>query len=110
VRKVLASKIVWLSLLVVVLGATVGGMISLRQSVLSRSAGESEMAAWQEWRRAAASEGGPVARRAPKSLEPPILVLLRDHFAICLAGMLFFEGSLILFLMFIVRGVLGLGS
>ena len=42
---------------------------------------------WQEWRKTVVKqnkEQGPVERRVPKSEEPPLLVLMRDHYSTCL--------------------------
>lgn len=47
--------------------------------------------AWEDWRTDAASSDDrdlPVQRSVPRSTEPPTLVLLRDHFAVCaIAGL-----------------------
>lgn len=45
-------------------------------------------AAWNDWREAASRPTPGVERRPPKGSEPPLLVLLRDHFVACLAGVL----------------------
>ena len=53
---------------------------------------------------------GPVKRREPKSLEPPALVLMRDHFAVCLGLALLLSTVLFGTFMFFVRGALASGS
>jgi hypothetical protein len=64
---------------------------------------------WNHWKHRAsqlAGDDGPVQRRAPSSNEPPGLILLRDHFAVCglavitLGSLLFFSTAVAL------RGVL----
>jgi hypothetical protein len=58
----------------------------------------------QEARKQAAGEG-PVARRVPRSAEPPALVLMRDYYATCLVATLLFGSLLFGVLMMLVRGV-----
>jgi hypothetical protein len=48
---------------------------------------------------------GTVARRAPKSDEPPMLVLLRDHYAVIVAASLTFYTFLFGLALFIGRGL-----
>lgn len=63
---------------------------------------------WQDWRNAVDKQnkqGGPVERRAPKSSEPPLLVLMRDHYTTCLVAALIFASAIFVSLMFMVRGV-----
>ncbi len=81
-----------------------------RQSAIAVYESPEGRAEWREWKEAAqemASKGGPLARRAPKSDEPPALVLLRDHFATCLAGMLLAFSALFGVLMLLIRGAYG---
>ncbi len=45
--------------------------------------------AWDDWRHDAAEQAtgkGPVSRRVPKSAEPPLVLLMRDYFGVCVAG------------------------
>ena len=64
---------------------------------------------WNHWKHSAsrlAENDGPVQRRAPASDEPPGLILLRDHFAICGLAVITF-GSLLFFSTVVaLRGVL----
>ena len=41
----------------------------------------------------------------PKSDEPPALVLMRDHFAVCLSGSLVISSVLFFFLAFLITGM-----
>ena len=63
---------------------------------------------WQEWRKTVVKqnkEQGPVERRVPKSEEPPLLVLMRDHYSTCLVGALIFASAIYVSLVFMIRGV-----
>ena len=66
-------------------------------------------ARWSEWKEAAeqmAVEGGPLARRPPKSFESPALILLRDHFTTCLVAILLTYSALFAVLVVLVNGAL----
>jgi hypothetical protein len=107
-RRLSIADLLWLTLLLAMLAAVAGGMFHVRDSVLQSADAESQQD-WEKWREAV-KEGqddkGPVQRRVPKSQEPPALVLLRDHFAVCLTIALVL--SLVLFGTFIIfaRGVM----
>jgi hypothetical protein len=60
---------------------------------------------WQNWREHA-QDSGPVARRLPVSPEPPTVVLLRDHFGVCLAAVLIGVSLLYGVLALMLRGAL----
>jgi hypothetical protein len=53
-----------------------------------------------------AEQPSTVKRRAPKSAEPPALVLMRDYFAVCLALAIVLSTVLFGTFMFFVRGAL----
>ena len=64
---------------------------------------------WQAYRRSIAEQaaaGAPVRRQVPRSLEPPALVLLRDHFGSCLVLSLVLASALYGALAFFLSGVL----
>ena len=64
---------------------------------------------WNQWREAAAKETGettPVRRSAPTTAEPPLLVLMRDHFAAAVFGLLAPTTALYVFAAWIVTGVI----
>jgi hypothetical protein len=72
-------------------GAVVYGMVLVRSYVISSESTPEAQADWNQWRAEAAQQDGthgPVQRSMPKSPEPPLLVLLRDYFAACVAGLL----------------------
>jgi hypothetical protein len=85
-KRLSLADLLWLTLLFALLAAVAGGMFHIRDSVL-QSAGPNAQQDWEEWREAV-KEGQakdlPVQRRVPKSDEPPAVVLLRDHFGVCL--------------------------
>jgi hypothetical protein len=79
----------WWMAYVVLLLLIAGGMFGLRAWMLQTYGGLAANSQWQEWKEDATQmEQDPrlVKRRAPKSVEPPGLVLARDHFAVCFAG------------------------
>jgi hypothetical protein len=68
-----------------------------------------EQANWQKWKADASRQDGatsPVARRPPKSDEPPMLVLLRDHYPVIMVASLTFYSFLFGFAVFIGRGLI----
>ena len=63
---------------------------------------------WEDFRQEVASQaqqGGPVQRQVPRSLEPPALVLLRDHFGSCLMLAVLIASALFATLTFFIGGV-----
>ena len=94
--------VVWAVLLliyVVVLAVGVAGLVRARQWALKSLATEASQEDWRVWqdvtRRHEAGEG-PVYRRAAKASEPPGLILLRDHFGVCLTAWLLLGSGVIL--------------
>jgi hypothetical protein len=67
------------------------GLIAARRLATQDFTTADARQAWDIWREDAASDddhNAPVQRSVPRSSEPPTLVLLRDHFAICaIAGL-----------------------
>jgi hypothetical protein len=68
----------------VVVVATTVGMTAARSRTLDSFDNTAAKAEWDEWReetkRQAENPSGPVRRRAAKAQEPPMLILMRDHF------------------------------
>jgi hypothetical protein len=98
-----------LMLLLTVLSAASAGLYFARQAAFRVYGDESAQTEWDAWREDAtkSAEGlGPVARRAPKSAAPPALVLMRDHFAICLSLSLLLSSVLFLATLAFLRGAL----
>ena len=73
------------------------GMLAIKRQTTHQFGSDQAQAEWEQWRERARRDShgsGPVKRKIPKSVEPPGLVLMRDHFNVCLvAGLLF--GSLL---------------
>jgi hypothetical protein len=59
----------------------------------------------QQERDRAAQSGQPVRRHVPTSLEPPALVLMRDHFPVILIGALAIGSTFYGFAVFVLRGL-----
>ncbi len=86
----------------------IGGMFWLRGSVVANLSTPEAKADWQSWRTKAAQDDGthsPVQRTVPTSAEPPALVLMRDHFAAVLAGLMLPITGLYVFVAWIGVGV-----
>jgi UPF0716 family protein affecting phage T7 exclusion len=99
--------VVWLAAYVLLIGAVVGGMLFGRQQALAVYGSQAAQAEWDAWRedaRRLAEESGPVKRRVPKSPAPPALVLMRDHFGVCLMLALVLSTVLFGTFMLLVRG------
>jgi hypothetical protein len=95
--------------LVVYLGGAVGIVFALknaRTDAIESLSTPEEQARWQKWKADAAQQGGPVARRPPKSDEPPTLVLLRDHFGVLVVASLVFYTFLFALAVFLGQGMM----
>src|SRR5262245_277710 len=82
-------SLAWLLAYLTLVSLVCGGLIYGRAEALSIYGSQEAQAEWDTWREDAkklSTSPGPVKRRVPKSAEPPALVLMRDHFAVCLAG------------------------
>lgn len=81
--------VIWLA----VVGLPPAGLAIVRESWMERLDRPESRAGWEEFRgamRAQTGRDGPVQRKVPKSVEPPGLVWLRDHFTLaCVAWLLF---------------------
>ena len=91
------------------IGAVVGGVFFARQQALATYGTADAQAEWDAWREDAkrlADESGPVKRRVPKSAAPPALVLMRDHFGVCLMIAVVLSTVLFGTFMLMVRGAM----
>ena len=107
-KRIAPADILWIVLWVVMVGGVAGAMFAVRHNVL-QSAGVHSQQDWEEWReavQASQTKDGPVQRRVPKSDEPPAVVLLRDHFAVCLSIALVLSAVLFGTFVLFARGVL----
>ena len=97
--------------LAVYLAGAVGivyGLAEMRDRVIVEMSTPEAAAQWQEWKADAARQdgtAGPVARREPKSDEPPSLVLLRDHYAVLVVAALTIYSFLFGLAVFLGRGI-----
>ena len=108
-----AENLGWLLAYIAVLALVAGGVFYGRQQALATYGSAQAQAEWDTWREDAQkmSKGsGPVTRRAPKSAEPPALVLMRDYFAVCLAGAMLLTSVLFGTFMVLIRGAWSQGN
>jgi hypothetical protein len=94
----------------VTMTALVLGLFRARVWVAQAYGDRGARSQWQTYREDMASQAtdteAPVRRRAPKSVEPPALVLMRDYFSVCLALALVLSSALFATLALLVGGVL----
>ena len=103
------ANLLWAIAYLAVMAAVGGAMLQLRSDVSAAYGTEAAQTEWDDWRQDAkkmSSGTGPVKRREPKSAEPPALVLMRDHFAVCLGGSLLLSSVLFGTFMIFIRGAL----
>jgi len=103
----------WLLAYVTTMALVAGGLAYGRAQLLATYGTAEAKAEWEEWRTQAkklAKGAGPVKRRVPKSVEPPALVLMRDHFAVCLGFALLLSTVLFGTFMFFLRGAMWSGG
>ncbi len=108
-RKSRLLQRVWLAGYLMTMAAILYGMISLRNMQLDQNNSATTQADWQQWRNEAARQStgkGPVLRRVPKTLDPPIMVLFSDHFSVIVIFSLLFGSAFYFMLYFFVHGTL----
>ena len=103
------TNLIWFLVYLAVISAVVWSMFEAREfayRTLDTAQAQQDLKVWlQEARRQ--SEGkGPVKRRAPKSDRPPMLVLLDEHFGVCLSAAVGFGSLLFVTRMFAARASL----
>ena len=104
------ANLLWAVAYLAMVAAVVGAMLKVRSDVAAAYGTEAAQTEWDDWRQDAkkmASGAGPVKRREPKSAEPPALVLMRDHFFVCLGSALLLSTVLFGTFMIFIRGALG---
>jgi hypothetical protein len=105
------SRVAWIVVLfayVALIAGVTFGMFYARDEVAPALDTREGHENWDAWRHEAADQAagkGPVARREPKSVEPPLVVLMRDYFTVCLAGALFFTSLLFAVMVFVMQGM-----
>lgn len=108
-RKKSRSLIGWSAAYLLVMASLTAGMVYGRAKTMATYGTPTAQAEWDAWRADAkkmAEEPGVVKRREPKSIEPPALVLMRDHFGVCLSIALVLSTVLFGTFMILVRGAM----
>ena len=99
----------WLVAYLVTLFVVAGAVVRGRAVALATYGTPDAQSQWDTWRedtKKMAEQPGVVKRREAKSPEPPALVLMRDHFAVCLSLALLLTTVLFVTFMFLIRGAL----
>jgi hypothetical protein len=102
----------WFAAYLLTLAAVAAAMVHGRSVSLTAYGTPAAQTDWDVWRadtKKMAEQPGIVKRREAKSVEPPALVLMRDYFAVCLAGALLLSSVLFATFMFFIRGALADG-
>lgn len=105
-----AANLFWLLLYLGTEAAVVVGLLQACAWAMEELTTPAAQSAWQEWKEDATRQSGEdaenVRRRPPKSAEPPLLILLRDHFPGILVSCLIISSFLFGFIMLVVRGAM----
>jgi hypothetical protein len=94
---------------VLLLSAAVGGVVEARRRTLASQSSPESQAAWKAWRdktRELSTSNDPMKRREAKAPEPPLLILLRDHFGAAVGSTVVAVTLFYWFLAFLIRGSL----
>jgi hypothetical protein len=100
---------VWLVVYAVLMSSAVSALCVARQWSLRELSDGKSQRDWQAWREETARQArgrGPVLRREATGTEPPMLVLMRDHFSLSLVGVVGLGSVLYFALMVMLRGAL----
>ena len=83
-------------------------LFSARRWALAELATREALGDWETWRQDVReqAQAAPVHRRVPSSTEPPMLVLLRDHFAVMMSGAILFSSVLFWITAWLMAGML----
>jgi hypothetical protein len=99
----------WLLVYFAVMVAVTAALFKARRDVSAVYGTDQAQAEWDQWREDAKTMtdgNGPVSRREPRSAQPPVLLLMRDHFVVCLGLALVLSSVLFATFMFFIRGAL----
>ena len=102
-----------LGLYIACMAAVVMGLITAKGCAIGRYGTAVADDDWQQWREAASKDAegdGPVRRRVPKSDDPPLLVLLTEHFWVLLVSSLVFGSVLYFLAYFFIQGTISHGA
>ena len=101
--------ILGLLLYVVIMSSGIGGLVYARNWARTTLDSEPARQQWEAWREETQRQhegAGPVTRRPAKSPEPPALVLLRDHFPVCVSAWLLLGTGVLVPFYLMLHGVL----
>lgn len=99
----------WIGLFILLVLGMGLGTWTVRQRLLKNYSTEQAAERWQEWKQATESmavDPGPTVRSPVSTELPPSYILLRDHFAACLGGVLVTSGVFFGVILWMLRGVL----
>lgn len=102
------THLAWFAGYLVSIGAILYGLFALRIEQLVEVDNGSAQIGWEKWREEAARQSsgtGPVQRKVPKSVRPPLRVLLSEYFAVTVVSSLVFTTALYLMFYFFTRGI-----
>jgi hypothetical protein len=99
--------VLWSAGYAAMLAAIGWSMVQARTWALDNLATTQSIEDWREWRDDAATMPG---RRVPTVAEPPGLVLMRDHFAVCVIGAIVFSSLLYWVIAWFMTGMLRGGA
>ena len=99
---------VWLAAYGAMLISIVVSLTALRDWSLASFDTAATQRDWRAWRDAAIESGrrGGVRRSRPTSVEPPTLVMMRDHFGVCLAIAVVLATALFTTIVIVLQGVI----
>jgi hypothetical protein len=83
------------------------GLALMRERLLTWQSSAAAQQQWTQFREAMQEEStgtGPVKRKVPKSLEPPLKVWLRDYFSLAIAAWVLFGSVLFFVIVTLARG------
>jgi hypothetical protein len=107
------ATLFWFIAYVAMVAAVVGAVVRMRRAAIEVYGTPDAQAEWDAWRADAkkmAEQPNPVKRRVPGSAEPPAVVLMRDHFAVCLVLAIVLSSVLFGTFMVLVRGAFSSGG
>jgi len=107
------GQLFWLLAYVATMALIVYTLLYVRSTQVQRLNSAQAKRDWQQWREGAKKDSagdGPVRRRVPKSVDPPLLVLLTEHFAVLLVSSLVFGSVLFFVVLFLLHGAIAQGK
>ena len=107
-KRITIANLLWFHGYLVCMAGVIYALSQYRSNAIVTYGTEDAKTEWQEWRKAADEMGksGPVERERPESVDPPSLVLMRDHYPACLGISLLLSSCLYVWFMVCARGAL----